>query len=281
MGLRLADLVGSEYLTRDLEQAGPVVQAGLDQLDRSPQLSLAIAGSHARSRAAFLSPGLLPARAQLAAPARRTVLAQAIALQPSVFGDGMLLSVLAGKVIVTQVAEPTNEVLQSVFSSILAGAEMLDITAADPQTEEYFFLKDAGQHGNDLEELERLAGSYNVTRSGLRSGGDQVCVVSRAPPASICLLYGVRRDRAVRQKLRAAHRLAVHARWIQEASLVRLGFHGEWTASERDQLVRAGEVRGWTGQEIHSTHKFPALAGQASNIRFQRDSQARQSRLRL
>ena len=74
VGLRLTNLVGSEYLTRDLEQAGPVVQAGLDQLDRSPQVSLAIAGSHARSRAAFLSPGLLPARAQLAAPARRTVL---------------------------------------------------------------------------------------------------------------------------------------------------------------------------------------------------------------
>jgi hypothetical protein len=60
--------------------------------------------------------------------------------------------------------------------------------------------------------------------------------------------------------------------WHQEVKRVKLGFHGEWSPSERDELLRNGEVSGFIGEEIHSVHKFPSLMGQASNIRFVRES---------
>ena len=80
-------------------------------------------------------------------------------------------------------------------------------------------------------------------------------------------------ERTLRQRLRQGHREAVKALWAQEVARVKLGFHGDWSASERDELLRVGEVRGFTGSEVHSVHKFPRLAGQASNIRFVRENQ--------
>jgi len=190
----------------------------------------------------------------------------------------MLLSILDNRVIITLVSDAVNEVFQSVFSSILNGSEMLDIESAT-QLEEYFFMKDAVQYLNDVEELERLSGSYNVSKGSLRGGGEQVCVHSVQsvqsvnPPTSICILYGAKMERAVRQKLRQGHREAVKDLWRQEVARVKLGFHGQWSASERDELLRTGEVRGFTGEEVHSVHKYTGLIGQASNIRFVRENQ--------
>jgi len=185
----------------------------------------------------------------------------------------MLLSLLDKRIIVTLVSGAVNEVFQSVFSSILSGSEMLNIESGSSEAEEYVFMKDPIQYLNDVEELERLSGSYNISKGSVRGGGEQVCVQSQTPPAAICILYGAKEERALRQRLRQGHREALKALWAQEVTRVKLGFHGEWTASERDELLRVGEVRGFTGVEVHSVHKYPRLVGQASNIRFVRENQ--------
>merc|ERR1712002_979574 len=100
------------------------------------------------------------------------------------------------------------------------------------EVEEYLFMKDPIQYLNDVEELERLSGSYNVSKGSLRGGGEQVCVQRKSPAGSICMLYGAKEERALRQRLRQGHREAVQAVWAQEVSRVKLGFHGEWSASE-------------------------------------------------
>lgn len=182
----------------------------------------------------------------------------------------MLLSRLDNKMIVTMLSDAGTEVFQNVFSSILSGSEMLDIESVN-EAEEYFFIKEENQYLNDLEELERLSGSYNVTNNSQRGGGEQVCVKNTRPQFSICLLYGVREDKILRQRLRLAHKAAVRDAWAQEVERVKLGFHGVWSPGERDELLRSREVRGFRGEEIHSVHKFPALMGQASNIRFVRE----------
>lgn len=191
----------------------------------------------------------------------------------------MLLSNLHNKMIVTMLSDAGTEVFQNVFSSILSGSQILDIESAN-EAEEYFFIKEENQYLNDLEELERLSGSYNVTKNSQRGGGEQVCVKNSRPRFSICLLYGVREDKVLRQRLRQAHKVAVREAWAQEVERVRLGFHGVWSASERDELMRSGEVRGVRGEEIHSVHKFPGLMGQATNIRFVRETSS-QSRVNV
>ena len=271
MGLDPRDVVGSEYMTKDIVKPSPVHRAN-SAFDNNPEINLAIKESYERSREAFLSPSFLPEKHQLSEIKRRLNLSPRITVKNSIFGDGMLLSLLDKKIIVTLVSGAVNEVFQSVFSSILSGSEMLNIESPT-EVEEYVFMKERIQYLNDVEELERLAGSYNISKSSVRGGGEQVCVQSRSPPSIICILYGAKEERAMRQKLRAGHREALKAVWEQEVTRVKLGFHGEWSASERDELLRSGEVRGFTGQEVHSVHKYPRLAGQASNIRFVRENQ--------
>lgn len=271
VGLDTRDVVGSEYLTKDIVKPSPVHRA-TSAFDNNPEINLAIKESYELSRAAFLSPSFLPEKHQLSEIKRRLNLSPRISVKNSIFGDGMLLSLLDKRIIVTLVSGAVNEVFQSVFSSILNGSEMLNIESST-EAEEYVFMKDPIQYLNDVEELERLSGSYNISKGSVRGGGEQVCVQSQTPPAAICILYGAKEERALRQRLRQGHREAVKAVWAQEVTRVKLGFHGDWSASERDELLRVGEVRGFTGTEVHSVHKFPRLAGQASNIRFVRENQ--------
>merc|ERR1712012_601186 len=124
----------------------------------------------------------------------------------SIFGPGMLVSLLDRQVIITMTTDNnnnagSNDVFQNVFSSVLSGSEMLDIESAN-EAEEYFFIKEENRYLNDLEELERLSGSYNVTKNSQRGGGEQVCVKNSKPNFSICLLYGVREEKIIKQKLR-------------------------------------------------------------------------------
>ena len=284
VGVDLSTILGSEYMTSSLARPETVHTSG--EAATSPAIQLAIKQSYQLSRNQLLSPSFLPAVHQLCEPAaRRLDLAPAIALRSSVFGAGMLVSTRAedNRVLVTMLSDGAggggNDVFQNVFSSILSSSEMLDIGSAN-EAEEYFFIKEETQYLNDLEELERLSGSYNVTKNSQRGGGEQICVKNirsaknslsaKGPDFSICLLYGVREERVIKQRLRVSHRAAVRAAWAQEVARVKLGFHGAWSASERDELLRAGEVSGWVGEERHSGHKFPALAGQASNIRLVR-----------
>ena len=271
VGLDTRDVVGSEYLTKDIVKPSPVHRA-TSAFDNNPEINLAIKESYELSRAAFLSPSFLPEKHQLSEIKRRLNLSPRISVKNSIFGDGMLLSLLDKRIIVTLLSGAVNEVFQSVFSSILNGSEMLNIESPT-EAEEYIFMKDPIQYLNDVEELERLSGSYNISKGSVRGGGEQVCVQSQTPPAVICILYGAKEERALRQRLRQGHREAVKALWAQEVTRVKLGFHGDWSASERDELLRVGEVRGFTGSEVHSVHKFPRLAGQASNIKFVRENQ--------
>lgn len=199
-------------------------------------------------------------------------------------------------------------VFENVMASVLNGSQMavedLEMATAATTTtsafnanskqqleeESYTFLKDVERLPNDLDELQRLSGSFNVTRSSLShqsmggvgpgGGGEEVCVrgahqetAQHLRAFSVCILYAGSNRRQTerahrRHRLRMAHRRAMEDAWRREVELVRLGFHGEWSAHEREELLRSGEVRGYVGQEWHSVHKFPRLAGQASNIRL-------------
>ena len=143
----------------------------------SPEVDLAIKQSYQLSRQSFISPSFLPRTRQLCEIKRRLNLSPVLSVKSSIFGVGMLLSSLDNKMIVTMLSDAGSEVFQNVFSSILSGSEMLDIESVN-EAEEYFFIKEENQYLNDLEELERLSGSYNVTNNSQRGGGEQVW----APP---------------------------------------------------------------------------------------------------
>jgi hypothetical protein len=262
---------------------------------RGPAIRLAAMAVADQARASFASLGFLPPKhhQRLSAARRRLPLAARVSLRPSPLGRGMLLSRLQDRrVLITLVseAEAASLPFQSVLASVLNGSELLEEVGSPTEAggEEFLFLKDEQQYANDVENLQRLSGSYNVTRASLRGGGEEVCVRGGGgssangggEPFAVCLLYGGKSERAVvRQRLRSAHRLAVREAWRQELERVKLGFYADWTPNQRDELLRSGEVAGYAGVEIHSVHKFPGLMGQASNIRLVRDSESHKNQL--
>ncbi len=282
LGFNIADVMGSAYMTRDLLQPSLIyrTQRSRPSTAGGPSIRLAAAAVADAARHSFAGLGFLPPEQhhRLAETRRRVELAGRISLRPSLLGRGVLLSRLADRrVLITLVseAEAASLPFQSVLASVLNGSELLEeVSSPSEGGEEFLFLKEEQRYANDLEELQRLSGSYNVSRVGVRGGGEEVCVRGAATgePFALCLLYGAKSERAVvRQRARSAHRLAVRDAWRQEVERVKLGFHGDWTPSQRDELLRSGEVSGYTGAEIHSVHKFPALLGQAGNIRLVRE----------
>ena len=93
VGLDTRDVVGSEYLTKDIIKPSPVHRA-TSAFDNNPEINLAIKESYELSRAAFLSPSFLPEKHQLSEIKRRLNLSPRISVKNSIFGDGMLLSLL-------------------------------------------------------------------------------------------------------------------------------------------------------------------------------------------
>jgi hypothetical protein len=282
LGFNIADVMGSAYMTRDLLQPSLIyrTQRSRPTAAGGPAILLAAAAVADQARHSFAGLGFLPPEQhfRLAETRRRVELAGRISLRPSLLGRGVLLSRLADRrVLITLVseAEAASLPFQSVLASVLNGSELLEEVSSPSEGEEFLFLKDEQRYANDLEELQRLSGSYNVSRVGVRGGGEEVCVrggAATGEPFAVCLLYGAKSERAVvRQRARSAHRLAVRDAWRQEVERVKLGFHADWTPSQRDELLRSGEVSGYTGAEIHSVHKFPALLGQAGNIRLVRE----------
>jgi len=272
LGVNLADIVGSCYLTANIHQP-TLTHNSIRKFNTNPQINLAIRESYEKSRKSFLNPSFLPKPDQLTESRRRVNLSPRINNQPSIFGEGMLISKHNKHVIVTLVSEAVKGVFQSVFSSVLNGAQMLELKSPT-DAEEYFFLKDENQYRNDIEELERLTGSYNVTKSRIRGGHEQVCVKNTSPLFAVCIAYGAKPERALRQRQKQAHRDAVLAAWASEYRLVKQGFHGKWTPTEKDELLKSGEVSGYVGVEVHNVHKFPGLIGQSSNIKFIRETGA-------
>ena len=273
----LNSVSGATYMTRDMYRPSAVHSTVLGRMDTGPQVRLAIQESMDLSRDSLLSPSFLPGQPRLTSSSRRLDLAPQITSKTSIFGRGMLLSRAGENIVVTLVNEAANGVFQNVFASVLNGAKLLDIESPTDE-EEYYFIREELRYGNDLEELERLSGSFNVSKGSLRGGGREVCVHGSNPVFTVCTLYGANVDRVTRHKIRQGHRIALKAAWRQEVGRVSMGFHGDWTPSERDELLKNGEVRGYSGEEIHSVHKFPALIGQSSNLRLVREGESSPSK---
>ena len=283
LGFDINDVMGSAYMTRHILRPS-LIHHTQRTTSRGPAIRLAALTVADQARHSFSGLGFLPPdqHQRLSEARRRLNLAGRVSLRPSLLGRGMLLSRLQDRrVLITLVseAEAASLPFQSVLASVLNGSELVEEVGSPTEAggEEFLFVKEEPQYTNDIEELQRLSGSYNVTRASLRGGGEEVCVrggVQQSAEAfAVCLLYGAKSERAVvRQRMRSAHRLAVRDAWRQEVEKVKLGFHADWTPSERDELLRSGEVAGYAGAEIHSVHKFPGLLGQAGNIRLVREN---------
>jgi hypothetical protein len=212
---------------------------------------------------------------------RYPILASRMATKVSSFGQGLLVSDLNGRAMVTIVNDGSNlDVVQSVFASILNATYVLDNSHSG--TEEYYFLKvDQRSYLDDYQQLQRLSGSYNVSsetftasvggngRNTLKSSqkqGRKLCAFNRL--STICVVYYTDKRLALRHFLKKTKKATVEKAWRQAKSDLNLGLPSDWTKSERNELQQKGIVRGYSAIEVHNVHLYPQLIGQFSNIKF-------------
>ena len=138
-----------------------------------------------------------------------------------------------------------------------------------------------GGYSDDFQQLQRLSGTYNVTSEALSFGGNKgsstpgrkLCAAVAQRDATVCVLYGVERRPVTRHLHKKARKAAAQEAWKVEAALVKAGLQDGWSKAERAELEARGEVRGYTGVEVHK--RYPELVGQVSNIVFVRDKEAK------
>ncbi|XP_053675682.1 teneurin-m [Anopheles nili] len=199
-----------------------------------------------------------------------------VAYRRGVFGEGVLISRIDGRALVS-VVDGSNSVVQDVVSSVFNNSHFLDLHFSIHDQDVFYFVKDnVLKLRDDTEELRRLGGMFNISAHEINDHGGANGKELRlhGPDAVVIVKYGVDPEQERHRILKHAHKRAVERAWELEKQLVAAGFQGrgDWTEEEKEELISHGDVDGWIGVDIHSIHKYPQLADDPGNVAFQRDS---------
>lgn len=198
---------------------------------------------------------------------------------PPVLGPGVLISRVNGRALVTLVPSKENPVVQDVARDVLNGSALLDITFTHHHHHTLYLVKENAElRHDDLQQLERLSGRFNVTSKDNGEQHHEIHVAGN--DVLLVLLYGVDPITARHRLLRHAHHRVVSRAWENERLLVERGAPSmyEWTVEERVELVNKGSVSGYIPADIHSVHRYPFLADDPTNVVFRRDTGRRRRR---
>ncbi|XP_058456897.1 teneurin-m isoform X2 [Malaya genurostris] len=199
-----------------------------------------------------------------------------VAYRRGVFGEGVLISRIDGRALVS-VVDGSNSVVQDVVSSVFNSSYFLDLHFSIHDQDVFYFVKDnIMKLRDDTEELRRLGGMFNISTHEINdhAGANGKELRLHGPDAVVIIKYGVDPEQERHRILKHAHKRAVERAWELEKQLVAAGFQGrgDWTEEEKEELISHGDVDGWVGVDIHSIHKYPQLADDPGNVAFQRDS---------
>lgn len=280
-GVDMSKMMGSSYHDETVEkQEGGLLQA--PQLAPSLSVISGLSCSTEDVLHQFSHPSLLPdSLVRSDAPAWAIpswAPLERFSSSPPVLGPGVLVSRVNGRALVTLVPSKENPVVQDVARDVLNGSALLDITFTHHHHHTLYLVKENPElHHDDLQQLERLSGRFNVTS---KENGEHHEIRVAGNDVSLILLYGVDPHTARHRLLRHAHHRAVTRAWENERLLVERGAPSsyEWTVEERVELVSKGSISGYIPADIHSIHRYPFLADDPTNVVFRRDIGRRRRR---
>ncbi|XP_050300174.1 teneurin-m isoform X3 [Anthonomus grandis grandis] len=200
-----------------------------------------------------------------------------VAYRKAVFGEGVLISRVGNRALVSMV-EGVNGVVQDVVTSVFNNSFFLNLQFSIHDQDYFYFVKDnVLKIRDDLEELRRLGGMFNVSTHEITEHGSNSPLKElrlHNPDAVVIIKYGSDPKQETHKILRHAHKRAIERAWEIEKQLIAAGFQGrgDWTEEEKEELISHGDVDGYEGIDIHSIHKYPQLADDPGNVAFQRDS---------
>eukprot|EP00102_Acyrthosiphon_pisum_P009702 XP_003248283.1 PREDICTED: teneurin-m isoform X2 [Acyrthosiphon pisum] len=268
-GYDIGNMIGSSYTRTQLHQ--PSAKVSSPQL--TPQFNV-VSGLQCiveKEMALFGEFGFIPEPLLKMETQTRNLLPR-VAFQRSIFGEGVLVSRSNEGLALISVVDGDNSVVQDVVMSVFNGSYFLDLHFEQHDKDLFYFVKDnALKQNDDMEELKRLGGMFNVTTHETADGKELRLLSAEA---LISIRYGTDPQQERHRLLKHAHKRAVERAWESERSLVAAGSRGaraEWNAEEREELVNRGRVDGYEGVAIHdvSGHR-PQLADDPGNVRFQK-----------
>ncbi|KAJ2950358.1 hypothetical protein O0L34_g8599 [Tuta absoluta] len=199
-----------------------------------------------------------------------------VSYKRGVFGEGVLISRVDGKAFIS-VADGANSVVEDVITTVFNNSYFLDVHFSIHDQDVFYFVKDNTlKIRDDMEELRRLSGKFNVSQDETNDQGLEVrvhAVGKGSAQAVIVLRYGVDPAQERIKLLKHAHKRAAARAWEREKALVAAGWEGRgtWTEEEKEELISHGIVDGWAAKDVHSLSKYPQLADDPANIMFVRD----------
>nr|XP_015834527.1 PREDICTED: teneurin-m isoform X2 [Tribolium castaneum] len=272
-GYDMRNMLGSEYISRMVYRP----QATITSPQLAPDFGV-ISGLQCiveKVNEKFTDLGFVPKPLLKMEPKTRNLLPR-VAYRRSVFGEGVLIS-RAGSRALVSVVEGVNGVVQDVVTSVFNNSFFLNLHFSILDQDVFYFVKDnVLKIRDDLEELRRLGGMFNVSTHEITDHGATTIKELRLhnPDAVVIIKYGADPEQETHKILRHAHKRAVERAWELEKQLVAAGFQGrgDWTEEEKEELISHGDVDGYEGVDIHSIHKYPQLADDPGNVAFQRDT---------
>ncbi|XP_061706456.1 teneurin-m isoform X1 [Cydia pomonella] len=206
-----------------------------------------------------------------------------VSYKRGVFGSGVLISRVDGRAYIS-VADGANSVVEDVITTVFNNSYFLDVHFSIHDQDVFYFVKDNSlKIRDDMEELRRLSGKFNVSQDETNDQGLEVrvhAVGSGAAQAVVVLRYGVEPAAERLKLLKHAHKRAAARAWEREKALVAAGWEGRgaWSEEEKEELISHGVVDGWAARDVHSVARYPQLADDPANIVFVRDARRKRRR---
>ncbi|KYN39336.1 Teneurin-3 [Trachymyrmex septentrionalis] len=272
-GYDISMMLGSEYTKHMVYQPSATVTSPQLTPDFGVMSGLQCIVNRVQEK--FSDLGFVPKPLLKLEPKTRNLLPR-VAHRRAVFGEGILVSRVGGRALVS-VVDGVNSVVQDVVTSVFNNSYFLPLHFSVHDQDVFYFVKDnALKIRDDMEELHRLGSMFNVSTHETTEHGAGTWKELRLhnPDAAVVIKYGADPEQERHRILKHAHKRAVERAWEIEKQLVMAGFQGrgDWSKEEKDELMSRGTVDGYEGVDIHSVHRYPQLADDPGNVAFTRDT---------
>ncbi|KAG7197898.1 hypothetical protein KM043_016142 [Ampulex compressa] len=272
-GYDISSMLGSEYTKQMVYQPSATITSPQLTPDFGVMSGLQCIVNRVHEK--FSDLGFVPKPLLKLEPKTRNLLPR-VAHRRAVFGEGILVSRVGGRALVS-VVDGVNSVVQDVVTSVFNNSYFLPLHFSVHDQDVFYFVKDnALKIRDDMEELRRLGSMFNVSTHETTEHGTGTWKELRLhnPDAAVVIKYGADPEQERHRILKHAHKRAVERAWEIEKQLVIAGFQGrgDWSKEEKDELISRGTVDGYEGVDIHSVHRYPQLADDPGNVAFTRDT---------
>lgn len=194
-----------------------------------------------------------------------------------IFGPGILLSSIQGRVVVS-VLDTANENLAMLATTLLNNSQMVDLQFTKHGKDLHYFVKETLTEAIDnVRDLglkpEDVIHGLNVTVHRHHDSTDSMKYVDirlHSNHSVINLRYGSTVEHERSRILQHARERAIEMAWAVERELVQSNKRtvNQWSKQQAEELLSRGSIKGVRGHYIRDVRHFPELADDPKNIQF-------------